>query len=335
MAFCTKPFSDLAITPGFACTCCSSWLTGAGIAPYDSEADPADLWNAPEIAELRGAILAEDPTYCRSCPWFCAGKTPNDPSIKTAVIMDRGPRVLSLDVDPSCNLWCRQCRPRRIRLDAGELIERCALADRILDAFLPGLEVLSCSSVGDGIASPVGQHVWERLAGDCPDGLAIRLCTNGILLPLFCARFQELVGRIRFLHISIDAATAETYQRLRRGAMWRELLVGLRLAKRLRTIGTLRELIFNFACQAENFREMPAFVGLAREYSATRVVFTPLRHKAHIGDYRARSLAALDHPDRAEFLRVLADPALTDPICDLRHLAPRSLAAIRRAYHDP
>lgn len=330
--FCTKPWMDLELGDTRHATCCPAWLDKSAFLRDCRECDPWKIWHAEPFQRLRRTVAAGDTSLCRKCPWLLSGTTPRDQLPGTGPAPTYGPRVLADLVDRTCNLHCRSCRQHPVarpddwRERAGKLIGA-------LERFAPGLEMFSTNQVGDPFASPVSRAALRCVTlRDCPAEL--RICTNGLLMPHVWPTIPEQTrARLLAVHLSIDAASGETYELLRRGAHWDVLVDAIGWLAMLRESGRPKILLYQFVIQTENWREMPAFVDLARHGRATRVIFTHLRRFGQSKeDWSARTLANPDHPDAADIDKMLAfDPILQDPIVERRHLHPDNRAEVWRA----
>ena len=154
------------------------------------------------------------------------------------------------------------------------------------------------------------------------------------LVQLLADRWHTIApahDRIYRVKMSIDAATPATYETLRRGAKWSDLVRGLDLVRTLRESGRLAEFEATFVTRATNFRDVPAFVDLAIDHGATHVQFILLRQWPHIADdeFQRENLAHPDHPLRAEFEAILQDERLDHPHVHADNLKPALQTVIR------
>jgi hypothetical protein len=74
---------------------------------------------------------------------------------------------------------------------------------------------------------------------------------------------------------------SEPFRALRRGGRWEDLLAALRFVANLRARGVLAEFQANFAIQAANVQEVPAFVRLAKDHRTTCIKFALLGRTWH------------------------------------------------------
>jgi len=87
-------------------------------------------------------------------------------------------------------------------------------------------------------------------------------------------------------------------------------------------------LLIRFVVSALNFREMPAFVDLAKRFHA-HVDFHFLKNHGTFSptEFKKLNISNPAHPHYAEFLKILEAEQLRDPCVDwgnLAHLRPRS-----------
>jgi MoaA/NifB/PqqE/SkfB family radical SAM enzyme len=156
-----------------------------------------------------------------------------------------------------------------------------------------------------------------------PD-LKFRIHTNGLLLTSkLWDSVPKIHRKISEMEVSIDAASAGTYARLRRNGHFEILLKRLAFIRSLKDGGFIPNLIFSFVVQKDNFREMPDFVALAENYGADVVNFSAL---FDWGTYSAAELKALqvhlpDHPEHSELLAVLRHEKMRRPVVSLGNLS--------------
>ena len=138
--------------------------------------------------------------------------------------------------------------------------------------------------------------------------------------------------------ISIDAATPETYAINRRGGDFRRLLGAAGFISELRIRrGRSSTLGINMTVQANNYREMPAFVELGRRHHCDRVSFHQLLDWGSYPpeEYDARAIQRPTHPEHEALLEMLADKRLEHPIVYLSNLTDLSRRPSRLDRRQP
>lgn len=186
------------------------------------------------------------------------------------------PADLQIEVTGACNLRCKMClvsyRPA-LSKRAGALGYEDYMA--LLDA-LPGLRRLTLQGLGEPLLAP---HIFDMVGHAAARGIEVGFNTNAMLLTR--QRSDRLVGAgLGWLHVSLDGATADTYEAIRgRGRFDRVVanlrdLVAARAAARART----PRIQVNFVAMRMNYRELPALVDLSAEIGADRIWVQNLSH---------------------------------------------------------
>jgi MoaA/NifB/PqqE/SkfB family radical SAM enzyme len=147
---------------------------------------------------------------------------------------------------------------------------------------------------GDPFASKLTRDLMSQLP-QLKHHPQLELClqTNGILFTP--ERLTEILSnglKIRRVLVSIDAATPETYSKLR-GGQWNVLMTN---------ICNLREhnipLQLNFVVQEDNYKEIVAFVELSRNLGALIVYFSALENWGQFSkeEYEKVAVHLRSHP---------------------------------------
>ncbi|MCX7719395.1 MAG: radical SAM protein [Candidatus Sumerlaeaceae bacterium] len=153
-----------------------------------------------------------------------------------------------------CNLECRMC-PRLVEGHAEGLMpfERFS---RLFPIF-PYLDYVVLTGYGEPTLNP---RLPEFVAAVRSRGPRPRLTTNGTILSEEKARALLDAG-IDNLHVSIDAGTKETFERVRAGARWERVLENSRRFNELRRAGGYEVgTAWAFVVMRDNFRELPEAV---------------------------------------------------------------------------
>ncbi len=333
--FCVRPFQHLEITPtGNAHLCCSGWLPRPVGNVWQSSI--AEIWNGPAAQEVRRSILDDSFAFCTGCPFLKTAShmvryvdTIDDPEERS--LLDSGaataPRVrwLNLAYDVSCNLSCPSCRTG-VMVAQGAVygyLER--MQERLLaQGLLEEIDWLYLTGSGDPFASRLYRDLLRSIDPGAFPHLRIRLHTNGLL---FTADAWEQLGpvraRVEQVEISIDAGDGATYAANRRGGDWDTLRQNLGFIASLRRAQAIRLLQLSFVVQANNWRQMPAFVALGEGFAADLVAFQALRNWNTFSDdeYRTRAVHRPEHPEHAAFRASLADERLRRPHVRLADVA--------------
>lgn len=228
------------------------------------------------------------------------------------------PRELQVEVTGACNLRCPMClvgyqEPldrRRASLD----FERfAALADS-----LPELETVTLQGLGEPLMAP---DLFRMLDYGARRGVRMGFNTNATLLTRATAA-RLVDARLDWLHVSLDGATARTYESIRAGARFATVERNVRgLVEVMRERGAARpRLSIVFVAMRRNLAELAAMVRLTAEWGVPTLRVQNLSHSFSdtdpAGHYRAiREFA------EAEALWQAAAPAVEASFAEARELA--------------
>lgn len=335
--FCHIPFTHLSTGfQGSAFTCsCPAWV------PYPVgnvlEAESGDaVWNSETAQEIRRSIHDGDFSYCSrtQCSFITAQKLPRKSEItnpkyrkfidERLTHIDEMPEMVELNHDPTCNLACPSCRTEIVAAKSDEIDQYAAATDRVILPFLRKVNGLTyITGGGEALASKHFRSILRALNREEYPGLEVYLITNGQLLtPYRWSEFPNLPKMLRIISVSVDAARAETYEKVRRPGKWKTLMKNLEFIAAMRRANEIPHFGLNFVVQKENFREILEFVALADSLSAD-VVW--LQRVVNYGAYDPATFADINvtapgHPDHAELQEILRNPILDRPSIDMHML---------------
>ncbi len=188
----------------------------------------------------------------------------DDAHRRRAVVVDALPSKLTLQTTDVCNLACPHCQ---IPKEAKQAAMRPELLTS-LRRLLPALIELHPTNLGEPFAWP---HFRELCRDLERHGVVLDLTTNGTLLTP--ARLEWIAPIIRDAKVSFDGATAETFERFRRGASFSRVCANVRaLVERLRRVRVRRPIVaLQMTLMRDNVRELPALIRLAHELGVDRV----------------------------------------------------------------
>lgn len=184
------------------------------------------------------------------------------------------PIHLRLQVASACNLDCYMCsehnRPVGERHGTGLISISCDLVDRIATEIFPLSSRLSIGVGGEPMLADTFLYVLDR-AYACNQ--EVHIMTNGTLMHLDSAA-EDMARCVTHLNVSLDAATEETYERIRHGGRWQRVRKNLDLFNAYRLAqpqGQRTELTLHFVLMRSNVHELPLFVELAHSLEATAI----------------------------------------------------------------
>jgi len=186
------------------------------------------------------------------------------------------PTEVQVEVTGSCNLACKMCLVRyRPKLGKAEGAMPFATFKSIVDR-LPGLERVTLQGLGEPLLAPDLFRMIEYAAGR---GVRMGFNTNGTLLTPEKAERLVRAG-LDWLHVSLDGATARTYEGVRHGSDFERVRANvLALVRTKRELEAERPtLSLVFVAMRRNIRELPELVRLTAAWGVGRLFVQNLSH---------------------------------------------------------
>lgn len=255
--------------------CCTTFVEQNLDNIFDKNVD--DLWHSNLHKVIALSTVNRTYSFCNKtmCPLFVSHRSEN-------TVLDNNkynnitfkPEVIAVGYDATCNLCCKTCR-KDIHVAKGceyEQIKK--ITDKLKTDYLKACKFLIIAGDGEVFLSPNYRSIYEDV--DCnPD--YIRILTNGTLFtPDRWENFHKnKTGKI-MMTVSIDAATKETYEKIRCRGDFEQLKKNMTFASELRKKGELRYLRMNFVVQKLNYKEMIPFVKWGNELGVDEIFFTKI-----------------------------------------------------------
>jgi Radical SAM superfamily/4Fe-4S single cluster domain len=324
---CPTPFKQLDVLEQSSHLCCASWLHLSAGNPMEESHDA--IWNSDAAAAIRQSVMDGSYRYCNknACPTLAGGfltpkaKVAGDPfwqkvfAEKTGKI-DRLPKTVNLAYDRHCNLSCPSCRTELITSN-DQVRER---LDQITQRNIYPLLAAADEAYITGSGDPFASRTFRKLLGwisneTCPN-LEVVLMTNGMLFTEEeWAKFPNLRGKVRVVKVSMDGASKESHELLRRRSKWEVMMKNLPFIGTLLQKGDIGAYELIFVVQKENFREMGDFVDLGKAVGASRIVFERITNWGTFTpeQYAEKSVFNRNHPLHDSFLHAMSDPRLQEP----------------------
>lgn len=301
--------------------CCTTFVAQNLDNIFDKNLD--ELWHSALHKVMGLSTVNKTFSFCdkNMCPLFVAKKA-EDCRLKgqdtsAYLRISEFPEILSLGHDSSCNLSCITCR-EKVHFAKGKELETVnRITDEIIKNYLPYAKFLILAGNGEVFASPAYRNIYE--AEEC-NPQYIRLLSNGTLFtPENWKHFAEGKKAKIMLTVSVDAATEETYRRIRRGN-FAALKRNMNFASELRKSGELCYFRMNFVVQKENYKEMVPFVEWGQELGVDEVFFTKI---LNWGTYTPEEFVEVSmmEPDgitpKPELKKVCENPVMQSDIVDM------------------
>jgi len=210
--------------------------------------------------------------------------------------------------DQSCNLACPSCRKEVITEKASENEEKARLVEEKVYPLLKNLKKINLNVAGEVFVSKPSRRILELISPQTTPDLKIDLISNGTLFNRNeWNKFPGIHTKVDSVRISLDGCTKKTFEKLRKNGRFEVLLDNLNFIKELRDSGVIKNLIFSFTYQVDNFREMEDFVNFALSYSVDRVIFEPLQNIGTFSndEYAYFAVHKTGHSQYPEFLEII------------------------------
>jgi radical SAM protein with 4Fe4S-binding SPASM domain len=186
------------------------------------------------------------------------------------------PTELQVEVTGACNLACEMClvryRPKLGRTEGAMSFET---FKNIVDE-LPALEKITLQGLGEPLLAP---DLFRMIEYAAARGVRMGFNTNGTFLTR--ERAERLVrAGLDWLHVSVDGATAETYESIRHGSSFERVRTNVMgLVETMRRLEATRPAVqLVFVAMRRNVAEIPALVRLAHQWGVGRLWVQNLSH---------------------------------------------------------
>lgn len=293
---CPTPFKMLLFSLNGEVRACPGDWQAVSVGNLNTAKNLDEIWNSKSIQRIRKSILNGDFTFCNrlKCHRIVYNGLIERNFIKDAylqkiiskkkTVLDEGPRTIMFGNETTCNLLCPSCRDNPILLSDKEYQRLYLQRDTIIIPFLKKMKgriVLSC--VGDPFASPYYWSILDQLNPTDFPKLKVHILTNAIGFTRdFWEKNTSLHSMIESVRVSIDAATQEVYEKLRKPAKWSTLMENLSLIADLRKQNIITNFQMNFVIQRENFRELINFINWGLNIGADTIATMRLcNYKLH------------------------------------------------------
>ncbi|WP_029322820.1 radical SAM protein [Butyrivibrio sp. AE3004] len=304
--------------------CCPSWNSSYSGNLYWDHFDEAYYSIFSRIFWL--SVINRTYTFCNweQCPMLqnfskickCDERDVKNPEY---CIKPSMPKVLAINIDKRCNLYCASCRnaiyiPSDREIDNTkqlvEIVKKEVLINDIKKLLYAGNgEVFLCDTYRELIKSGKSKQ-------------SLMLLSNGNLFTL--QKFEEYTKGYEKvgISISIDAASKSTYEKVRRGGNWERLIRNLEEIGKLRKRNVIETFHINFVISAVNVHEVKAVIALAKKLGADCVNFTRLVNWGTYTDKEFDDYSIVDEKGllKDKFKEYLSGPEIGDSVANFCNL---------------
>lgn len=275
-AHCPRPYDTILIDKKGSCYACEcqSWLPQSiGNLQIKSLSEIID--QSEMRRHIQDSIEKGSYRYCnkKQCSWLLGKdfKHFND-AVPSNIIKN-----LRLAIDDSCNLRCPSCRDKLIFHKKGSAFRLgMKLADRVNQWLSDHHNPIQVHIGSDG--DPFASHVYQHFMQNVPDHdtMNFSIMTNGLMFEEAQMKIPRVISRLRKLEVSIDGATRETYESVRLGGKWDNLLKNLRSMSALKQKNGF-QWCWHMVVQEKNWQEIPTMLAMAHRYGVDKMYFNRIR----------------------------------------------------------
>lgn len=237
----------------------------------------------------------------------------------STVLSPATPARLQLEVTAACNLRCRMCivryRPPFPRSASVSFTE----FERLV-AGMPGLREVVLQGIGEPLLAP---DLYRMVAWCAEHGIDVGFNSNATLLTRRAGE-RLIDAGLSWLCISLDGASAETYEFVRDGARWQtvERNVSQFVALKRRRGVEHPRLSLVMVLMRRNYRELPGVVARAAGWGIPRVWVQNLSHD--FSDAPPEAFAAIAQYVNEQRVEDLPLEALEPVFAEARALAEQA-----------
>jgi hypothetical protein len=229
-------------------------------------------------------------------------------------VIERGPTIIQMSFDRSCNYKCPSCRVDMIVANSDKIKSVNLTIEEIENAYSDSIETIYCSGTADPFASVSYRNYLRNFnPKKYPNLKSIHLHTNASLWD--CEMWDSMKSihpYVKSCEISIDAGTKSTYENVTRiGGNWDTLISNLKF---IATIESIQSIKCSFVVQQTNYIEMGGFLKLIQSIfgSKTNVFFGKLNNWGTFSDeaFKLLQIWSTEHPEHQLFLSEFKKVAL-------------------------
>lgn len=318
---CDTPLNHMEyLTDGKIFCCCSTFMRSIG---DSSQNGITAVWRAVKHKIVCLSVQNHTYTFCekRLCPLLFGKETKGNTVSEDKQLKEMRdfPEVSAIGFDYTCNLKCETCRSS-MRVACGEEKNRMLnMAKLVEKEILPKSRFFVMAGDGEVFASEAYKHIYK--SENMNNVEFIRILSNGTLFNE--KNWEEFkknkTGKV-MLTASVDAATKETYEKIRINGNFDILKKNMEFAGRLRREGELAYFRMNYVVQRRNYAEMPDFVKWGLEIGADEVFFTKMLNWGTFTKEEFREVSMFEDDGvtpKPEMKEILNDPIMKEEIVDL------------------
>jgi MoaA/NifB/PqqE/SkfB family radical SAM enzyme len=290
-SLCYAPFTNLFFDRlGDVRVCCWNWQMPVGNVLRDSM---DEIWHGPRIRALRESLASYE--FAKGCDFcrfqtgegvFAGAKMTQFDRFAVTGTDPEWPKQMEFSISNACNLECVMCDGNHSSAIRAHREKRPPMQRLYSDAFLESMRKylphLTQAKFLGGEPFLVTEHfrLWDMMIEDSCQ-TRCHITTNGTQ---YSERIERIMDRIPMgFSVSLDAMRKETYESIRVGALFEEVMENARhfrdYARQRRT-----SFSFTFCLMRQNWREFGDFCMMADDWEAA-VGINTVRNPPEMGIY--------------------------------------------------
>lgn len=270
---CKHPFEYIQIDEGGeSYCCCPDFVNGITIGNLSVESFP-EIWNSNIKKIFQLSILNGTYSFCNHelCNVLDESEKSKDAERKQYQYEPKHLKV-TLNIDGTCNLYCTSCREHIYVKTEKEVQAANSLVEKIQKEIIPRTNDLYLAGCGEVFLS----KVYRRILQEVTFVDHIGLLTNGTLFDkVFFEDIRKKCNSISVL-VSVDAATQETYGKIRRGGNFSKLCDNLEYIGELRSKGIINCFMLNYVVQFDNKDEIKQFAEWGKKLHVDKINYSKI-----------------------------------------------------------
>ena len=191
------------------------------------------------------------------------------------------PREIFMSGDLTCNLSCPSCRTKIYKPTPKQVAHQIELGQKISNNCFSQASnehiLLTLSTTGELFASPMLLSFLATINLDNFPNLKLHIQTNALLAKSKWKKLGLFQNRIKRITVTFDATEKQTYEEIRRGGRWEDLIENLEFLKSKK-----KEMQFEYhsrmVVQQKNYNQMLEFYHMSKNFDFDRVEYGRLQN---------------------------------------------------------
>jgi MoaA/NifB/PqqE/SkfB family radical SAM enzyme len=284
--YCLSPFVQVNIDSNGVGICgCRSWQPTVIGNIFENSLE--ELLAGPTAQNIRKSIIDGTYTYCHPtrCGILRSGNLNDYDSLPLEIkqsVDEEDPTRFSMPhhiviaLDNTCNLFCPSCRHRVIK-NNDEIQKKQQELAKKLTKNLFGTPTdqkieLTLDTSGEVFASPLLLDFLSNISTKDFPNLEIDLLSNGLLAQDRWHRLGDMQNHVTRITVSYDSPDPVTYEKLRRGGEWNNLVKSLTWLKHKKKENGMAFKV-RMVVQKDNYKQMKQFYEFSQRFDVDEVQF--------------------------------------------------------------